>query len=119
MLELHVPRAGDPPGVPFVRLAHVDEHGLAALKLRGRVLHADLDLGVLECTHAPRFANAPRRPPPTRGRTRDLGALKGYMRPQSRPSRVEERVVALAGRQEGVIGVRQLRESGADAAWVK
>src|SRR4051812_8196201 len=52
------------------------------------------------------------------GRIRDLGALVRYMRGEWRPTRVEERVMNLAGEQEGVIARRQLRAAGADDDWV-
>src|SRR4051812_33888906 len=52
------------------------------------------------------------------GRTHDLGALSRYMREERRPSRVEQGVVRLAGTQDGVIAVRQLRALGADKSWV-
>src|SRR5215212_180383 len=52
------------------------------------------------------------------GRTADLGDLALSMREQCRPTRVDQRVVAVAAKQEGMLSVRQLHKLGADKSWI-
>src|SRR4051794_15466787 len=111
VLELDVSRAGDPARVPLVRLAHVDQQRLAVVQQLGGILDADLDLRVLERTHALSVADP-------WGATPRLGDLIVHMRRESRPSRVEGRVVAVAARQEGVLAREQMRQAGASDGWI-